>query len=327
MKKPALALSAATLAIGIVATMLWQQLRTERAQLEDLRARITSLESGAPAAGMASAAQASTSATAALAASDASVAAATPAPEAASGQNPGARMQQGLAKGIADVLSSAEGNDMIRNQVRAALAQQYPDLAAELRMTPAEAEKFMDLLAKQASGMTGDALGMLTGGGGAAAQDAQRKMIEKQLESQKEISRFLGSKYPAWQEYQGTATARQQVSQLRALLGTGPDALSETQSRPLVAALGAEQARIAKEEEARMGTVLRSSQSVNMLQDQLDSLTKQNARLLSTASPHLNSNQLAGYKRMLTQQETMVRTILGASNSQGNAAAQGGAAR
>jgi hypothetical protein len=225
------------------------------------------------------------------------------------------------------VLSSPAASEMIRSQVRAALVQQFPDLAAELRLTPAETEKFMDLLARQASGMTGDALGMMTGGSGDAAQAAQRRMIEKQLASEREIANALGSRYPAWQDYQGTAAARQEVTQLRSLLGTGPDALTEAQTAPLVAAIGAERTRINKEEQNRMTAAVRSSQSLNLMEDQLKNMSSQNERLVGAATGHLSASQLDRYKRMLSQQETMLRTIMGSMNAGANAAGQAGAAR
>jgi hypothetical protein len=324
MKKLALALSAGTLTVGIVAGVLWKQLNTERDQLADLRTRVTEMEN-AQAAAAASAAQ-PPPAIAAAAAPGTAVAAPSSAPEAATSTNPGSPAR-GVAQGLAAVMSSPEASDMIRGQVRAALAQQFPDLAAELRLSTAEAEKLMDLLARQATDLTGDVFGVMGGGNSAAAQESQRKMIEKQLANEKEIARTLGSRYPAWQEYQGTATARQQVSQLRALLGTGEDALSEAQSKPVIAALGTEQTRINKEEQDRMSSSARSSQNINVLEDQLKSMSAYNSRLVSAASSHLTSNQLDRYKRMLEQQEALLRTIVSSMNTQGNAATQTGAPR
>lgn len=321
MKKLVLGLSAGILTVGIVAGILWKQLDTERDRLADLRTRVTELEKTQASA---LAAANAVSATQAVAVADAAGASAPP--PAAPGANPGSR-GQGMVRGLAEVLSSPEASDMMRNQVRAALAQQYPDLAAELRLNPAEAEKFMDLLAKQASSMTGDALGMLTGGSGDAAQASQRRMIEKQLASEKEIANALGSKYSAWQDYQGTAAARQEVSQLRSLLGTGQNALTEAQSRPLIDAIGAERTRINKEEQNRMSTALRSSQNLNLIEDQLKVMSSQNERLVNAATSHLSATQLDGYKRMLSQQEGMLRAIMGSMNTSGNAAGQAGAPR
>jgi hypothetical protein len=315
MKKLALVLSIATLAVAIFAGMMWVKLGDESAQLKALRSQVTEME-GAQAAATATVASANTTAMPAVATPDATGAvpsaspAATPAPASAES------IQKGVAKGVADILASDEGRDIIKNQMRAVMAAQFPDLAQELRMTPSEADKFMDLLVKQASESAGDVLGML---GGQSSPEAQRKLLDRTIALEKEISKALGSKYPAWQEYQGTATARQQVDQLRALLGTGPDALSETQSKPLIAALGAEQTRINRVEQEKMNAAARGTQPVNMIEEQLKSMSANNERLGSAASSYLNPTQLDRYRKMLAQQETMLRTIVGGMGGQGGA--------
>ncbi|MEO8313469.1 MAG: hypothetical protein ABI645_01630 [Pseudomonadota bacterium] len=322
MKKLAVVLSVATLVVGIFAGMLWKNLGAERAQLADLRSRVTEMEVAQPAVALA---MPTSPAAAAIATPASTNATAAPTSPAAAASPPSAeRMQQGLAKGVAEVLNSQAGQDMVRNQVKTALAQQMPDLATELRLTPSEAEKFMDLLVNQALESAGDALGMM---GGTAAPDSMRKMAERQLTNEKEIVRTLGNKYPAWQEYQGTAAARQQVGQLRSLLGTGEDALTEAQSKPLIAALGVEQTRINKEDQNKRQIAARSSQPTNILEEQLKDMSAHNERLTNAASSHLTSTQLDRYKRQLAQQENMLRAIVGSMNGQGNAAGQGGAPR
>jgi hypothetical protein len=319
MKKLPLVLSAATLAVAIVAAVLWKQLHAERANLAELRSRVTAME-GAPATFPADVAQ---STPAAVITNQGASVVTPPAASTTAAVNEDLRLDVG--KGVADVLASQEGREMTQNMVRSTLAQQFSDLAAELKLTPAEAEKFIDLLAKQASDTTGDVLGML-GGAGAASADSQRKMVERQLENDREIARTLGDKYPAWQEYQGIIAARQQVAQLRSLLGSGQDALSEAQSKPLITALGAEQTRINREEQSRLSTAARSAQNINVIEDQLKGMSAHNERLVNAAASHLSNSQLDRYKRMLGQQETMLRTIMGSMNGQG-AAAQGGTSR
>jgi hypothetical protein len=321
MKKLAIALSTGTLAAGIVAGLLWKQLVTEREQLAELRASVTAMEK-AQGAALSSAHQAPP-ATVPASGQPATDAAPTPG-AAAPGTNADSR-GQGIVRGLAEAMASPEASDMIRGQVRAALTQQFPDLATELRLNPAESEKLMDLLTKQASSATSDALGMMSGG--PAAQDSQRKLVEKQLASEKEIASMLGNRYPAWQDYQGTALARQEISQLRSLLGTGPDALTEAQTKPLVAAIGAERTRINKEEQNRMSTALRSSQNINLLEDQLKNMPAQSERLVNAASSHLSGSQLDRYKRMLAQQENMLRAVMGTMGAGANAAGQAGAPR
>jgi hypothetical protein len=323
MKKLPLVLSAATLVVGIVAAVLWKQLHAERENLAELRAQVTAME-GAPATFPAAAAQSTPAAV--ITAQGASVVASSSSSTATTAAAVDQDLRGDVGKGVADVMASQEGREMTRNLVRSALAQQLSDLAAELKLTPSETEKFIDLLAKQASDTTSDVFGML-GGAGAASADSQRKMVERQLENDREIARMLGDKYAAWQEYQGTITARQQVAQLRSLLGSGQDALSDAQSKPLITVLGAEQTRINKEEQNRLGAASRSAQNINVLEDQLKGMSAHNERLVNAASSHLTTSQLDRYKRMLGQQETMLRTIMGSMNGQGNAAGQGGTPR
>jgi hypothetical protein len=318
MKKLPLVLSAATLVVGIVAAVLWKQLHTERENLAELRSRMTAMES-APATFPADVTQSTPAAV------TTTQGASVMTPPSGSTASVDEDLRGNVGKGVADVLASQEGREMARNLVRSTLAQQFSDLAAELKLTPAEAEKFMDLLAKQASETTGDVLGML-GGAGAASADSQRKMVERQLENDREIARALGNKYPAWQDYQGTIAARQQVAQLRSLLGSGQDALSEAQSKPLITALGAEQTRINQEEQSRLGTAARSAQNINVIEDQLKGMAAHNERLVNAAASHLTNSQLDRYKRMLAQQGTMLRTIMGSMNGQG-AAGPSGASR
>jgi hypothetical protein len=324
MKKLVIVLSAATLVSAIAAGFLWTDLRAERTRLDDLRTQVTALEGRQTASFMPATQTPQAGAVAPAPGAAVEVPPASPGSTTSTAMRE--RVREGIAKGVVDVLASDAGKDMIRNQLRATLAAQYPDLAAELRMTPAEADKFMDLLARQQAESAGDVLGM-TGLAGAAtaSQDAQRKLLERQLANEKEIARTLGNKYPQWQEYQGTAAAKQQVSQLRNLLGTGQDALTEAQSRPLIAALGAEQTRINKEEQNKMNTSVRSSQPMNILDEQMKSVSGHNERMVNAASPHLTTNQLDRYKQMLGQQEKMMQAIMG--TLKGNAAAQGGAAR
>ncbi|MEO6079044.1 MAG: hypothetical protein ABIQ86_04600 [Steroidobacteraceae bacterium] len=315
MKKLAMVIAAAILVLGIVALDLLRELHTEREQQAALQTRVTELE----------AAQKSTATPRTPSAPDRPIATQTetPATPAAGPENgPSDRARSGTVAGITQMMASPEGQVLMRNQMRAQLAQQFPDLARELNLSQAEAEKFFDLLARQGTDSLGDAFGLMGGGDSKAMQESQRRMAERQLANEAELKAMLGGRYPQWQEYQGTIAARQQVSQLRAMLGSGDNALGEAQTKPLVAALGVETARINQEMRDKMVSASRNSQ--NVLEEQLRYTSEQNHRLISVASRHLNAAQLDGYKRMLTQQENLARMMLGAMNGQGNASGRGG---
>jgi hypothetical protein len=150
-------------------------------------------------------------------------------------------------------------------------------------------------------------------------------MMEQQQASEAELQAMLGGRYPKWELYQGTIAARQQVTQLRAMLGSGDNALDEAHAKPLVAALGAETARINQGMRETMRTTTSGSQ--NVLEEQLRYSAAQNDRLISVASPHLTGPQLDQYKRMLEQQEKLTRMMLGTMSGQGATRGQGGAPR
>ncbi len=101
------------------------------------------------------------------------------------------------------------------------------------------------------------------------------------------------------------------------MLGSGENALTEAKAKPLIAALGSETARINNELKKKM--VADVAASKNVMEEQLKYTSEQNNRLLSVASSHLSSAQLDRYKQMLSQQEMMVRALLGSGNKQGAA--------
>jgi hypothetical protein len=322
MKKLAMALAAAIFVGGIVALNMWRELRTEREQYAALQARVADLEAAQkPAPAPAAPATMAPNPAASVADATQPAAPTTPASRAAEGQ---AEILRNSMAGVGAMMASPEMQERVSNQLRAELEREFPDLAKELNLTPAEAQKFFDLLAKQAGSAMGDALGMMSGGDSASRQALEVRIVEQQEASDAAISALLGSKYPKWEEYQGTVAARQQVTQLRAMLGSGDNALDEAHAKPLIAALGAETARI--NQGMRDATkAARGSQSV--LEAQLQYSTAQNERLITAATPHLTGPQLDGFKRMLAQQEKLTRMMLGTMTGQGNARGQGGAPR
>lgn len=304
MKKLAGVLAAVLAVLIIGALYLWVQLGTARQQLVAQQNQVAELEGARNVAATAGATvAASGSATSTTAASSAAAGAAVGNPAAA------APSADRIAAGMKELL----GSDVLAAQLR----QQFPDAAQELGLSPAEADRFYNLLAKQAADTVGDALGMVGGGAGdgAAAQEAARKMVEKQLAGDREMANLLGGRYSQWEDYQGTIAARQQVNQLKVMLASGDNALTDAKSKPLIAALGAETARINSELKKKMAADLRTSK--NLMEEQLQYTSEQNGRLINAATPHLSSAQLDRYKQLLKQQEVMVRALMGGNNKQG----------
>ncbi|MEO6079045.1 MAG: hypothetical protein ABIQ86_04605 [Steroidobacteraceae bacterium] len=314
MKKLVAALAVTVVALSVVAAHMWQQLHEVRVQTAQLRDRITQLQSTQLAAAMMPSAP--TTPVAGVVGAQMTDQTATPVPVAT-----GAREKRGtdaLIEGIGKMMASPEGREMMLAQARMILPQQYPDLAKELGLTQAEVEKFFDLLARQQADMAGDVLGGMPNGGAqdrTALEERARKAQERQRTNQAEVTAMLGSKYPQWQDYQKTLPARRQVNQLQSTLSNGVDALNDTQSRPLIAALTAEQARI--QEEVRNAPRPAGGGPQNALEAQLQRAAETNRRLISVASSFLNPQQVEGYRRMLEQEENLSRMMMRSINPQG----------
>lgn len=317
MKKLAIGLAATTLVLGVVALNQRRALGTAGERQQSLEAQALELEQAQKTALLPAAPAVPVSHTAGPAA-PATPAEAPSAPVAAAAR--GQRDRSNTLAEVTQVMASPEAQEMMRNQVRGELQRQFPDLAVELNLSPAEAEKLMDLIVRQGTETMGDAFGML-GGDSKTRQDSQRKMMDRQLANEAELKALLGSRYPEWQDYQGTIAARQQVTQLRAMLGPGDNALGEAQVKPLTAALGAETARINEEMRSKMTS---PSGSENVLLEQVQYMADQNHRLIKAASSHLTAAQLDGYRRMLKQQEDMTRMMLGSMNGPERGTGQGG---
>lgn len=319
MNKLTVAACAALLVVGIAAAHLWRELRDERAQTNLLQTRVIDLEASLAATRFALPVPPPAAETTAVVENAGATANDEPpaAPAAPVANRP---VRAAVADVIQQTLATPAGRDMLRSLARNALPRQYPDLGKELGLTPEEVDEFFDLLTSQQLGLADDSLGLLAGGAAqdpAARQEAQRRLLEKQSANEAELAAKLGSKYPKWQEYQGTRATRQQVDRLRSTLATGNDALSEAQTQPLVTALAAEQARIDQETREWERTAARSSS--NMVEDQLQRMSENNQRLVNVASSHLNTRQLEQYRRMLDQNATMARSVAGMMGGQGAA--------
>jgi hypothetical protein len=319
MKKLVVILAVALLTGGMVAALLWQLTQDEREANATLQARVTALEARLPA----------TPAPAAAAAPNAEQPAAAAADSAAPTTALPAEQLEAMSASLRQMMASPEGREMTRAQARMTMGRMYPYLGAELGMSPAEVDKFYDLLARQQSELVADmALTPAESAlDNAAAQEMQRQLAERRQANEAEISAALGSKYPQWMTYQQNQPIRQQVAQLQSLLGGDGDALSDTQARSLVTTLAAETARIDEERRNAPRPTPPATREEFLAQQearQEQRRTEANRRLLEAAAAHLTPQQAASYKRMLEQQQQMERALMRSMNAQ--TAAQGQAA-
>lgn len=307
MNRVVVGLSVALTAIATVVVLQWRQLREADHQVAQTLERVTALKAdhlartvgaAAPPAVLPSPVQMSGT-------SAAQVQAVVPAPVS------GVAVQRETEpfESIDRMLASPEGREMLLGQLRMILPRQYPDLAKELDLSPAQEEKFFELLARQQADTRAETQRVRDSGpqDRAAIEERQRQAQERQRTHQAEVAAVLGAKVPEWQEYQRTLPVRRQVQLLKASLGSGGNALTDMQSRPLIQALAVEQARI--QDEGRSAPRAGGTPQ-EFREQQLQRTMERNRRLLGVASSHLNPQQVESYRRMLEQEESLERTMM-----------------
>jgi hypothetical protein len=302
--KKSVGITAALLAMGgVLAAYFWLQLRDERQRGSELMARVEALEAVAPAAPSAGVAPAGAT----------SPQAATP--PVVQAQGGGADSDKSPMAAILATMQTPQGREATRMMMRGMMTQLYPDVEQELGITAEEKEKLFDLLIRQQDDMTAESLALVTGGGDpAAARDLQRRLMEKEAEHQRELTALLGGKYPQWEEYQGTAVARQQLGQLRLALAASGHPLSGAQETALVKAFAGEVTRSQKEEREWM---LTAADSPDVMQESMRRALKVQQNLLALSKPHLTDAQLAQFRRQIEQQEKMLESMMGMLGGQG----------
>jgi hypothetical protein len=304
MRKTISVLAAGVLMAGTAALVLWLQLRDERERgaALALHAEATQVVATAQAAAVAPAPQQSAAATDPGASLPAPTTAAAPA--VATGAVP--------APKPAPVAAAARAADPMSDMMRAMMLQMYPDLAAELDLTPAQAEQFMDVFARQ-QGDSGTQFMGLMGGSTVDAgqrQQLQRQMLDKERADQAELRRILGSKYQRWEEYQSTAEARLQVNELRTALAASGSPLTDPQASALVVAFAADASRSREEDQAWVATDA-ARNSPNLMRERMEREIEGQRRLVDLAAPHLNAAQLEQFRRKNDQDIAMVSSMLG----------------
>jgi hypothetical protein len=275
---------------------LWFQIRGEHAHALELQTRINQLEAAhalpviAPAPAPAPAL--SPVATPAEPASITSVHSTPPA-------------EQSAASKIKQAMTSSNSDGLMRM----AFLQLYPDVGKELGLTKEQADRLMDVIARQQAEVAKGTLGVLSGevADPAAVQAMENMFEDNRRAAEAEVAALLGSKYPDWQQYQATAAARLQVTRLQNALGSS-NALSQEQSKALLSAFADSQGQLSAQR--RSEPEMRGTTRQDILKDQVTRLEMSNQRMFDAASPILTSPQQEIYKRTLDQTSAMMRATL-----------------
>jgi hypothetical protein len=298
-QKPVMVLGLALLVISIIAAYLWQQLRDQNAQNEQLSARLTALEPAVPAAA------ARVPQPQAVSAPGEALPAAVPVPAPTTQSQQRASDAKSLAALSRQMMETPEGREFRLVMRRQSLAREYPDVQKALNLTPEQVDKLFDVLARREVDEQSMPMSIRERGPAdpAAREEMARSMAEKNKAYRAELAAALGSSYDKWDEYQLAAKQRQRegwervaADQMRVAISSGNNSMSDAQFQAFNTAVKAEQERIDR--------TLRSPQQ------QMQSMPENNRKLIEVASAHLNPEQLAAYRRHLEQQTEMMREAI-----------------
>jgi hypothetical protein len=311
-KKISIAVAVMVFAAGALGAYLWWDLREQRRLGGELAGRVAALESAPAVVATVSQGVVAEPPDEAVVPQRAPTAVAAtegaPPPPAPSVQQPG---KAPAAAAMLEAMGTAEGQEFTRSMMRTMMAQMYPDVAEEVGLTAAETDKLFALISGQQGTLTADSMALMTAPADAATRrELQRKVVEGTRAQEREVQALLGSRYPKWEEYQGTATARQQVNQLRSTLAASGNPLSDAQADSLVTAFAAQQSRFAKEERAWANSAA-AIESPDMMQETMQRTLKEQRKLVDVAAPHLESAQLAQFRRQVDQQERVLQATMG----------------
>jgi hypothetical protein len=180
---------------------------------------------------------------AARAASNAAAATASAKKAAASGKG-----GENFGPTIAKMLENPEMKKMIAQQQRAMMDMMYGPLFKELGLSPAETDRFKEmLLAVQMKGV--EQAGSLFSGKADAKEKAEltKALTDATKQSEDEIKSFLGdARYAQYKDYKETLGERMQLNQLTQQLAGGQNALNAGQEAQMI--------NIMKEERKAMAT-------------------------------------------------------------------------
>jgi hypothetical protein len=292
MSKPTSLFAAISLALAVVSIVLWQQLRDERALTAQLR------EQAAHPALLQVVPEVLTTA--------------TPAPASASAPAPAMAPTDVTAQAPARVVASPLIIDPRNKQ--ATMALRYPDLAQQLGLTPEQAEALYDFLLKQQADQRTHTL--IMGTGGQVSGQSRREIEDFARQQEADLEAYLGPASQLWKQYEPTLEARRRISELRAMVESSGEPLTEVQKQPLLNTILAEQQRRAQEEQLLTYPNMDQHAKMEMAMQNLKGREQSYQRIVNSASAYLTASQLATMKAAMDRQIQNERAVLKAQLAQ-----------
>ncbi len=262
MHKIALVLAIAAVGEGAVTLHLVRQLQLERENAQTLQARVTQLEQAAPQRQAGATFVAIPQPTVSPFTVGARTGPAKPAPAAgntmmvnrfAAGSvapplDPAQMREQmnAVRERQRALMRDPEYREAMISQQKVMLTRSNPTVAKDLDLTPEQVERLFGTLAEQSLRMAENTDAVIwdeqSASDPAKVQEAQRKATEQYNANEAELKTALGeAKYREWQEYQATAPARWQSTQLRTSLANAGVPLDPSLAKPLMKVLQEQQ--------------------------------------------------------------------------------------
>jgi hypothetical protein len=294
-----------TIVVGIAAAILLQQLHTERLRTHALQSRVTELE-------LAQARQHASSPPAAVLQTPApDVAPATPPSTAAAAvtADPAATeaaKPSAVKVDSTDLMKDPDFRASVAASLRQNIAQNFPDLAMELELSPEQARKLLDIIASSKV----SAITMTSDGQGNTRVDT-RGSEEAQARRDDEIRALLGeSTLQQWRSYEQSLPVRQQVVRLRTTLESAGASLNQRQQRQLIAVMADERKQLTAEA-ARIAQATGGGPGGTAVLEQMIQFTDaSNRRIIDASLAYLSPQQLDALKAQQNMDLASTRALL-----------------
>lgn len=292
---------------GIASTILWQELRTDRQLIEDLRGQLATANAALEARSRAQpVAEAMPQPAVELNPASAAGAPIAAAPAKPSRDAAAVALVAEYAKRAKTLMGDSEYRKARLAELRNELKVRYVGLAMYLGISEQQADALINVLAEtQLSQMAQSAELMANGTAPDPAAMAEMTRIQQALEQRQKdaLVAMLGTaRFEQFQEYEHTQPSRTRVGNLTTLLARSGRPLTNVQTQSLTAVMVAEQKR--RESEAK---ALADAGQTSPL-SQADREVETNRRILENAAKFLDTQQLELLRGRFQQRAVIDRT-------------------
>ena len=156
-----------------------------------------------------------------------------------------AQQDSGFGKMLSRMMDNPEARQMMRQQQRMVIDQNYAALIKQMGLTPEEAEQFKGMLADNTMKGAEKAFAAMNGSGSTNAGAAFKDLAAEQGSFDQQVKAFLGEeRYAQYKAYQETLPDRTMLNQFKMQVGSDYN-LSDPQSEALLKFMAEERKSVA----------------------------------------------------------------------------------